>query len=163
MKSIIAACILAITASVAAFADPIYVIRPALSSKKVLPQTAFGATTPATPPVTTPPPTTTPAPSTVFTSTGYGANLPVRSVSQSGQREYHTPGSSDGVYYCAMVDDSGKTLSKKMTFTWYPGSGTNTPAILLNPLVKGLFKLVLTCGESKAKSVPVEKFEVTVN
>lgn len=171
MKNIVAAVVVLLATQVAAYADPIIVVRPAIGagSAGVLPQNAFAAapanpSTPA-PPVTVPtPPVTAPAPSVIFTSTGYSANLPVRKFTTdlNAQREYHTPGYLDGVYYCGIVDDSGKTLSSKLYVSYYPGAGSNTPAILLQPLKTGMLRLVMKCGPSSSNASPVEKFEVTV-
>ena len=164
MKTVLSALVLAISASSTAYADPIYVIRPTISAKKVLPQSAFSAA-PTTPPITNPPVPTPAPPRKVFTSAGYSAVLPNRTEEQdlNGNREFPTAyGSPQGVYYCMVVDDAGKTLSSKLRYAYYSGSQTNTPAIMLMPLEKGVFEIVLACGTSAANSTPREKFELTV-
>lgn len=156
MKNILEALLMTVSISSAAVADPIYVIRPAISSKKVLPQNAFAGTdTPSTPAPSVPP-----GENVVFTSAGYDANLPpgkgFSTVMQwSGVNlSYNAP---FGYAYCKIVDDAAGTTKSKLEFRPTGSNQSGVPQLAFRTFEAGIYKIVMACGSSPNTVVPVDK------
>jgi hypothetical protein len=163
VKKLLLASFVALATAHAAFADPIIVVRPSIGSGTagVLPQNAFAATsTPSNP--TTPTTPTTPVGPTVFTSVGFNSGQATQNVDGNvgSDREYGMPW---GNPYCQVVDSSSGNLKSRMTVGYYPGAGSNTPTIQINPKAVGVYKIVVSCGQGSQSHSPAVQFNLTVN
>jgi hypothetical protein len=169
LKNLLLAALAFVAVANTALADAVIVVRPAIGSGTagILPQNAFSATgapsnpsNPTNP--TNPSNPTTPTGPTVFTSVGFssGATTSVIDGKLGMLREYPMP---SGNPYCEVVDSSSKNLTSRMAPSYYPGAGTNTPAIMFNPKVSGVYKIVVSCGQSKQSHSPAVQFNLTVN
>lgn len=168
MKNFLLAALALVAVANTALADAVIVVRPAIGSGTagILPQNAFSASgapsTPSNPSTPTNPTTpTTPTGPTVFTSVGFSAGAASDIDGKVGMlREYPMP---FGNPYCEVVDSSGKTLKSVMDPSYYPGGGSNTPAIMFNPKKTGVYKIVVSCGQTNKSHNPAVQFNLTVN
>jgi hypothetical protein len=148
-----------------ALADSIIVVRPAIGSGTagVLPQAAFpGTSTPSNPTTPTNPTNpATPTGPTVFSSIGFNSGGTTGDIEGTVgvDNEYAMPW---GNPYCEVVDSSGKSLKSRMTPAYYQGFGSNTPAIMFKPNSVGVYKIVVSCGQSSQSHSPAVQFNLTV-
>lgn len=161
-KSLLAALALFAVANTA-LADSVIVVRPPIGSGAagIIPQNAFTAggapTVPSNPSTPTAPNT-----SIVFTSVGFSSGVTTRVIDGmlGMQREYSMPW---GNPYCEVVDSSAKNLTSIMGPEYYPGAGSNTPSIMFNPKVVGVYQIVVSCGQNSQNHNPAVQFNLTVN
>lgn len=163
MKKLLLAALALVAVANTALADSIIVVRPAIGTGTagVLPQHAFSATnTPSNPTGPTNP--TTPTGSTVFSSVGFNSGQPTQDIDGfvGSDREYAMPW---GNPYCGVVDSSSNNLTSRLTVSYYPGFGSNTPAIMLTPKTVGVYKIVVSCGQDDTNHSPAAQFNLTVN
>jgi hypothetical protein len=169
LKNLLFAALAFVAVANTALADAVIVVRPAIGSGAagILPQNAFSATgapsnpsNPTNP--TNPSNPTTPTGPTVFTSVGFssGATTSVIDGKLGMLREYPMP---SGNPYCEVVDSSAKNLKSVMAPGYYPGGGSNTPAIMFNPKKAGVYKIVVSCGQNDLNHSPAVQFNLTID
>ncbi len=65
--------------------------------------------------------------------------------------------------YCTVIDSASNDRNSKMFFSYYPGAGQNSPAILIRPYEAGVYEIVVSCGQSQSTHSPAAQFSIVVS